>query len=115
MLLGALLSTPHICLTLAPAPAPAPAGARQNKLPNILHILLDDFGWADAGWHRPAGYTDIQTPNMLNLVREGVELDPGSICFHFRAAIIILLCKTCNTTAHKKQTAHRLTARLLAV
>merc|ERR1719506_710533 len=43
--------------------------------PNILHILLDDFGWADAGWHRPAHYTDIQTPNMVSLVNEGVELD----------------------------------------
>lgn len=43
--------------------------------PNILHILLDDFGWADAGWHRPENYTDLQSPNMDRLVKEGVELD----------------------------------------
>jgi len=43
--------------------------------PHILHILLDDFGWADAGWHRPPGYKDLQTPNMDALVKEGVELD----------------------------------------
>ena len=45
------------------------------KKPNILHILLDDFGWADAGWHRPANYTDVQSPNMNTLVQEGIELD----------------------------------------
>lgn len=43
--------------------------------PDILYILLDDFGWADAGWHRPAGYKDVQTPHMDALVKEGVELD----------------------------------------
>jgi len=50
-------------------------GAAAAKKPNILHILLDDFGWADAGWHRSPGYTDIQTPQMNALVAEGVELD----------------------------------------
>ena len=52
----------------------ATATTTPNK-PNVLHILLDDFGWADAGWHRPSGYSDVQTPNMDSLVREGVELD----------------------------------------
>lgn len=51
------------------------AVAQQVKKPNILHILLDDFGWADAGWHRPSGYSDVQSPNMDLLVREGVELE----------------------------------------
>lgn len=49
--------------------------ANSAAKPNILHILVDDFGWADAGWHRPEGYKDIQTPNMVALVKEGVELD----------------------------------------
>ncbi len=43
--------------------------------PNVLYVLLDDWGWADAGWHRPENYTEVQTPNMNALVREGVELD----------------------------------------
>ena len=38
-------------------------------------ILSDDFGWADAGWHRPDGYKEISTPAMTALVREGIELD----------------------------------------
>ena len=46
-----------------------------KQKPNILHILLDDFGWADAGWHRSPGYTDLQSPNMDALVRGGIELD----------------------------------------
>jgi arylsulfatase I/J len=45
------------------------------KPPDILYILLDDFGWADAGWHRALNYTDVQTPHMNALVKEGVELD----------------------------------------
>lgn len=36
---------------------------------------MDDFGWADAGWHRPKGYSEVQTPNMDELVATGVELD----------------------------------------
>ena len=41
--------------------------------PNLLHILLDDFGWADAGWHRPEGYLDVQSNNMNALVKDGIE------------------------------------------
>lgn len=43
--------------------------------PHILYILLDDWGWADAGWHRPNNYTDLKSPNMDALAKGGVELD----------------------------------------
>ena len=49
--------------------------AAASAKPNILHILLDDWGWADAGWHRPPGYKDVQSPNMDALVKEGVPPD----------------------------------------
>ena len=58
-----------------------PAG---SKKPHIVAMLWDDYGWADAGWHRnytaPGGehvpYTDeVQTPNMNGLVEDGIELD----------------------------------------
>merc|ERR1719181_2031170 len=55
-------------------PALALADSTPQK-PNILHILLDDFGWADAGWHRPDGYKDLRTPNLDALAKVGVELD----------------------------------------
>lgn len=38
-------------------------------------ILADDFGWANAGWHRPAGWKEVQTPNMNDLVHTGIELN----------------------------------------
>eukprot|EP01043_Picozoa_sp_COSAG02_P056191 COSAG02_NODE_6628_length_3450_cov_3.031334_2_plen_110_part_00 len=35
----------------------------------------DDFGWANAGWHRPNGDNEVKTPSMDAMVREGIELD----------------------------------------
>ena len=43
------------------------AGAEK---PNIVFILIDDFGYADSG---PYGAKDIRTPNMDRLAREGVK------------------------------------------
>ena len=45
------------------------------KRPHILMILSDDFGWGDAGWHRPGNYAEVSTPAMTALVKEGIELD----------------------------------------
>eukprot|EP00729_Bicosta_minor_P001083 gene1083-4901_t len=49
------------------------AGA-PNK-PHIVMHLGDDYGWANAGWHRPAGFDEVQTPVMDALVKGGIELD----------------------------------------
>jgi len=43
--------------------------------PHIVMHLADDFGWANAGWHRPEGYQEVQTPRMNELVQQGIELD----------------------------------------
>lgn len=59
------------------------ASASALTKPNILHILLDDWGWADAEWHRSSGASadlrvsdaDLQTPRMRALLRQGIELD----------------------------------------
>eukprot|EP00966_Prymnesium_polylepis_P298390 6895156-Prymnesium_polylepis.1 len=48
---------------------------RGSTLPHLVHILADDLGWADVGWHRASNDTDVQTPTLDSLVREGVELD----------------------------------------
>jgi arylsulfatase I/J len=37
-------------------------------------MLADDFGWADADWHRPANWTELATPNMMWLISQGAEL-----------------------------------------
>ena len=64
-----------------------------GKQPHIAFILLDDYGWADAGWHRdPAGISDadVRTPRMNELVAEGIELDRHYVykyCSPTRSAI----------------------------
>ena len=43
--------------------------------PHLLYILADDFGWADADWHRPDGWDEAATPNMMKELETGIELD----------------------------------------
>merc|ERR1719210_3045683 len=46
-----------------------------GEKPHILMLLMDDFGWANAGWHRPENYSEVKTPAMNELVKTGIELD----------------------------------------
>ena len=38
-------------------------------------LCPQDYGWADAGWHRDTGYKEVQTPVMDGLVKNGIEMD----------------------------------------
>ena len=40
----------------------AVAAAAAAAKPHIVMHLADDFGWANAGWHRPEGYAEVKTP-----------------------------------------------------
>jgi arylsulfatase A-like enzyme len=56
--------------------------------PNIVILLADDLGWADVGFH---GGTQIDTPSLDRLAREGVELNrfyTTPICSPTRAALM---------------------------
>ena len=64
----------YTCLLCAVASGTSERGTI-SKRPHILMILSDDFGWADAGWHRPRNYAEVSTPAMTALVKEGIELD----------------------------------------
>jgi arylsulfatase A-like enzyme len=46
--------------------------------PHIFFLLVDDYGWAGAGWHndvQSGGRREVQTPNMDAMVKEGIELN----------------------------------------
>jgi arylsulfatase B len=62
-------------LTTAALIAGAAAVASADRPRVIFHVLADDFGWADAGWHRPPGELETPTPRLSALVKEGIELD----------------------------------------
>jgi arylsulfatase I/J len=53
---------------------PAASAAKSDK-PHIFMVIVDDFGWADAGWHRETPSREVVTPTMDALVKEGVELN----------------------------------------
>jgi arylsulfatase A-like enzyme len=62
--------------------------ARVSK-PNIILILMDDFGYADCGAY---GAKDIQTPNIDRLAREGVRMTDfysnAPVCTPTRCALM---------------------------
>eukprot|EP00947_MAST-08B_sp_MAST-8B-sp1_P004791 g4791.t1 len=70
-----------------------------GKQPHILMVLFDDYGWADAGWHRnytaPGGAKvpatdEVQTPHLNELVSSGIELNRNYIykyCSPTRSAL----------------------------
>ena len=45
------------------------------KKPHIMFLLVDDWGWANVGYHRDPPTREVVTPNFDALVKEGLELD----------------------------------------
>lgn len=43
--------------------------------PHIFAVVVDDFGWGDAGFHRAQPTPEVVTPNMEQLVQEGILLN----------------------------------------
>ena len=59
---------------------------KENR-PNILLFVADDTGWRDVGYHD----SEIETPVIDNLAREGVELNQFyayPICSPIRSALL---------------------------
>jgi arylsulfatase A-like enzyme len=67
--------------------ASPPIGAQRP--PNVVLILMDDMGYGDLGSY---GASDVRTPNIDRLAREGVRLTDayanGPVCTPTRAALI---------------------------
>ena len=79
---------PIIAATLALALA-ATAWSAENPKPNIIVIMADDMGYADAGF---TGAKDIKTPNLDALAASGVIFENGYVnhpfCGPSRAALL---------------------------
>eukprot|EP00039_Didymoeca_costata_P004959 m.77237 g.77237 ORF g.77237 m.77237 type:complete len:548 (-) comp12611_c0_seq1:71-1714(-) len=65
-------------------------GDGDSRPPHIVHVLADDFGWADVGYHRTEEKGDVMTPTLDSLKASGIELDRfyvHKICSPTRSAI----------------------------
>ena len=51
--------------------------APAQRRPNVLVILTDDQGWGDLRVH---GNTNLQTPNVDSLARDGALFDRFYVC-----------------------------------
>lgn len=60
----------YFSLAALPAAAIIADQPQQNLKPNVILILLDDFGYADLGCY---GSTFYESPNIDNLARQGVR------------------------------------------
>ena len=47
----------------------------QPAKPHLVFMLVDDWGWANVGYHRNPPTREVVTPNIDNLVKEGLELN----------------------------------------
>lgn len=75
--------------TFLTATAAAVASAQKTRRPNIVLILVDDYGWRDTGVNGSKFY---ETPNIDRLAREGMVFTDGysasPVCSPTRAAIM---------------------------
>jgi arylsulfatase A-like enzyme len=73
----------------AGAMAPQLIRAAAPRQPNFLFIMADDMGWADLGCY---GRTDVATPVLDSLARDGLKFDHGyansPVCSATRVGLI---------------------------
>ena len=67
-----LMLSQGILLLLLSSAAPAAVLAK----PHIFHVIVDDLGWGNTGYHRTGNDTtpEVQTPYMDSLVKDGIQL-----------------------------------------
>lgn len=75
MMMSIVVGMLSLLCSIEAAPKAIVAGLTKPTKPHILMVLVDDFGWADAGWHRKPSTPEVVTPTMDDLVASGVELN----------------------------------------
>ncbi|MCA9040377.1 MAG: arylsulfatase [Planctomycetaceae bacterium] len=66
-----------LCLLFTSAATSAFAAPSDANQPNIVIILADDQGWGDLSLH---GNTNLSTPNIDSLARDGAQFDRFFVC-----------------------------------
>lgn len=65
------------------------SAAQSQRPPNVVLVMMDDLGYGDLGSY---GGSDVRTPNIDRLAREGIRLTDayasGPVCTPTRAALI---------------------------
>ncbi|XP_065828565.1 arylsulfatase B-like [Oscarella lobularis] len=59
--------------------------------PHIFMLLVDDWGWANVGYHRAVQTKEVVTPNFDRLCKAGVELDQHyvhNVCSPTRSSLL---------------------------
>jgi arylsulfatase A-like enzyme len=83
-----LIVVAGLCARDVTASAQATPGQARQK-PNVVLIMMDDLGYGDLGSY---GASDVRTPNLDRLARQGVRLTEsysnGHVCTPTRAALI---------------------------
>lgn len=49
--------------------------ADDDSKPHIVFVMVDDWGWANVGYHRDPPTKEVVTPNFDSLAKQGLELD----------------------------------------
>ena len=59
--------------------------------PHIVMVLVDDWGWANVGYHQATPTPEVDTPNIDSLVNEGLKLNQHyafSVCAPSRCSLL---------------------------
>ena len=62
-----------------------------SEKPHIFMLLVDDWGWANVGYHRETPTKEVVTPNFDRLCKQGVELDQHyvhKVCSPTRSSLL---------------------------